>query len=105
MSRISKYLRQKCTLQRCLRDTKGEIVRNSYGEPQYDEELVIPCRREVRTQKVMTTDGSILTATSVYYLDPHDLVSVEDLVDGHVVLTVTEYTGSSGLLEGIQVTV
>lgn len=100
MSRMSKYLHQKCQHAALKVDEAGKPILNQYGEPEYLPPVTVKCRRERSAQDVETTDGRIVRSTSVYYIDEKTTLQVNDKLDDKVILTLTEYTGSTGVCEG-----
>lgn len=100
MSRMTKYLHQRCEHEALNVDEKEEPILNQYGEPEYLTVVTVKCRRERSAQDVETTDGRIVRSTSVYYIDEKTVLRVNDKLDGKVVLNLTEYTGSTGKSEG-----
>lgn len=106
MSKMTKFLKQKTTLQLMQRTKDGEPVLNEYGEPLYQSRITtIKCRKEVSTQDVITTVGSAKKSATVFYLDNTDSVSIGDKLEGKPILTVQEYINSQGLCEGYEVMV
>ncbi len=102
MSRITKYLKQKCTYEKLKRDKEGKIVIDKYGEPQYEAPIVIKCRREDLTQDVQTNTGAILKSGTRYFTDEKNTIQANDKLDGKTVLKVLEYTNQFGSAEGYE---
>ncbi len=101
MSRLTKYLKQFATYQRVQRDEfTGDPVLDQYGKPLYDESVDIKCRKQQVSDDVQTSNGSIVRSSSQYYLDLDTTVTIEDLLDGRVVLQVEDYVGATGRHEG-----
>ena len=97
---MSKFLRQTCILERAVRNDSGEPARDTYGEALYEAPVTLRCRRERTTRDVLTASGSVLRSSSTYYIDETQLIRPDDKIDGHVVLTVEEYTNEHGGTEG-----
>ncbi len=102
MSRITKYLRQKCTYEKLKLDDKGNTLLDKFGEPQYEAPEVIKCRREETVQDVQTNTGAILKSTTCYFTDEKHSIHANDKLDGNPILKVQEYTNQSGVAEGYE---
>lgn len=102
MSRMTKFLKQDCTLEQLERDSAGKPVLNRFGEFSYLQSATIKCRRERTTQDVQTSNGSIIKSVTRYFTDQHVLISPDDKLDGHVVLEVAEYINQLGRVEGYE---
>jgi hypothetical protein len=74
-----------------------------FGEIQYQAPVTLKCRRETAHEDVQTTNGSIVRATTVYYLDDAVPILAGYRIDSHVVVSVTDYVNSQGLVEGYEV--
>lgn len=105
MSRMTKFLRQKCVLEQCIRNEDGSPDLNDYGEFQYKFGVVIPCRHESSFKDVQTVDGSVVRSTATYYVDEKYKVAADDRIDGKVIVSVAEYINSLGKSEGYEVLV
>ena len=102
MSRITKYLRQKCTYEKLKRKPDGTVSLDKYGEPQYEAPVIIPCRRETTIQDVQTSTGAILKSSTRYLTDNKHSIQADDKLDGKAVLKVQEYTNQFGVAEGYE---
>lgn len=102
MSRISKYLKQKCSYEKLKRDNKGEVVLDKFGEPQYESSKTIKCRRETSVQDVQTNTGAILKSSTRYFTDDKQSIQADDKLDGKTVLKVQEYINQFGIAEGYE---
>lgn len=102
MSRMSKYLRQKCTYEKLLRGVDGAILLDKFGEPQYEAAEEIKCRRETFIQEVQTNTGAILKSSTRYFTDDRQTIQANDKLDGKAVLKVQEYTNQFGITEGFE---
>lgn len=100
MSRMTKYLRQKCTYEKLKLDKSGKAVLDKYGEPQYEPPVVIKCRRELFVQEVQTNTGAILKSTTRYFTDNTYTIRANDKLGGMPVLKVQEYVNQFGGPEG-----
>lgn len=101
MSRMTKYLKQKCSLEQLVRDPDTQKpVLDAYGEPQHQPPQVRACRREKVIKDVYTATGSIIRVDTRYYLDGSLFVDAGDRVDGRDVIGVEEYTNEYGEPEG-----
>lgn len=105
MSRMTKYLKQTCTLQRMLIDENGEATLNIYGEPAFQPAITIKCRRERSFKDVLTVTGAMKQSAITYYLDEAQPIQLGDLVDGKPVIDFEEYTNENGKTEGYMVVV
>lgn len=102
MSRITKFLNQKCQHSRAIRDASGRPILNKYGEVERGLPTTRKCRKEKITKDVQTSNGSIVRSYSVYYFDETITVDVDDALDGNPVLSVSEYRNVMGVLEGYE---
>jgi hypothetical protein len=102
MSRITKYLKQKCTYEKAKRDASGKILLDKFGEPQYEAPETIKCRRETTIQDVQTNTGAILKSTTRYFTDDTHIIQANDKLDGKAVLKVQEYIDQFGRAEGFE---
>lgn len=102
MSRMTKFLRQRCTVERYVVEN-GQPKLNMFGELQYQPPVTLKCRCEASHKDVQTANGSVIRATTVYYLDDTTPIMAGYRVDGHVVVSVTGYVNSQGLVEGYEV--
>ena len=102
MSRMTKFLKQSCTFEAAVRDARGEISLNKYGEARYEAPIILKCRRERTTKDVLTANGSVVRSASIYYTDESQVIRPDDKIDGRVVLSVEEYTNELGLTEGFE---
>ena len=102
MSRITKYLRQKCSYEKLKRDKSGKSLLDKFGEPQYEAAEIIKCRREETIQDVQTSTGAILKSSTRYLTDEKHPVAANDRLDGKIVLKVQEYVNQFGAIEGYE---
>lgn len=91
---------QQCTFRAATRNDLGEVVRNQFGEVQYEPEKILKCRLEQTVEDILTPNGSILRSSSIYYTDDSQVIRTDDTLDGRVVLYVEVYTNSCGGTEG-----
>lgn len=102
MSRMTKFLRQKCRLEKYIEEN-GQPKLNDFGEFQYDSPLVVKCRHEVSYRDVQTANGSIIRTTSVYYFDESHEIKPDYRIEGKVVVSVKGYINGLGNVEGYEV--
>ena len=102
MSRLTKYLKQQCTLELVKRDTSGNVLMNRYGEPDYNTSVKVRCRKERISKDILTTNGSVSKSVSRYYLDNDVEVRVGDKLDGRVVTKVSDFVNEFGVSEGYE---
>ena len=100
MSRMTKYLKQKCTYEKPKYSKDGEILFDKFGGYQYEEAAVIKCRREETVQEVQTSTGAILKSTARYFTDAAHPVQVNYKLDGMTVIKAHEYINQFGRPEG-----
>ena len=62
---------------------------NNRGEPVYGPPTTIPCRRQLKTQEIITPDKQVIKVERVYYVK--DAVVPGDKLDGHLVQMVEEW--------------
>lgn len=98
MSRIRKFLNQKASHEAVSLDSLGEPIMNKYGELQYDSAVLIPCRRERYVRDVETSTGALQKSSSRYVTV--DEISLNDKLDGLVVLIIGDYVYGDGTIEG-----
>lgn len=103
MSRMTKFLRQRCSVEICQRDADGNPMLNDYGENLYQPAQEVKCRHENSVRDVQTSNGSILRSTSRYYLDEAVQIAADDKIDGKVVVISTQYINAIGAIEGYEV--
>lgn len=102
MSRVTKFLRQTCELERyVLKNGKPEL--NDFGELQYARPVTTRCRREESHKDVQLANGSIVRVTSVYYFDDSQEIKSGYRINGSVVVQVVSLTSSAGRVEGYEV--
>ena len=102
MSRMTKYLKQRCSLERFV-ETKGVPKLNKFGEIQYQPAQTVRCRRESSHKDVQTANGSIVRSTARYFLDESVPVKVDYRIDGATVVSVVDYINNMGIVEGYEV--
>lgn len=102
MSRMTKYLRQKCTYEKLGRSLDGEVFLDKFAEPQYELSTIIKCRRETFVQEIQTNTGVILKSSTRYFVDNKQTIQANDKLDGKPVLKVQEYVNQFGILEGFE---
>lgn len=102
MSRMTKFLRQKCLVE-VLISENGKPKLNEFGEFQYAPPIAVRCRHEMRCKDIQTPNGSIARVTSTYYFDESQPIEVDYLIDGKVVVQVVGYTNALGKIEGYEV--
>lgn len=100
MSRMTKFLKQKCSYEKALRNPQGEVQLDAYGEVQYEEEKTLKCRREKTIRDVQTPTGAILRSSTRYFFDDGIVAEASDRVDGRPILEVEEYVNQLGKIEG-----
>ena len=102
MSRMTKYLKQKCTYEKLKRDENGKVLLDKFGDPLYEAPEVIKCRRETTIEEVQTNTGAVLKSTTRYFTDDRHSIQANDKLDGKAVLKVQEYTNQFGVAEGFE---
>lgn len=73
------------------------------GEPTYGPPVFIPCRRQLRTQEIITPDKQVIKTEYVYYVK--DAVCPGDKLDGRLVQMVAEWTMLGGRIMGYKAVV
>lgn len=102
MSRMTKFLKQRCKLEK-LTIENGQPKLNDFGEFQYNAPIELRCRHESSHKDVQTANGSIVRSTSRYFFDESQAIAADDRIDGKVVISVTEYVNGLGNIEGYEV--
>ena len=103
MSRMTKFLKQTCSLEKYAVEENGQPSMNMFGELQYQAPITLKCRHEMSHKDVQTTNGSIVRSTSVYYVDESVEVKADYRIDGCVVLSAISYVNGLGAIEGYEV--
>lgn len=101
MSRMTKFLKQKCTLEKLIVEN-GQPKLNDFGEFQYDVPIELRCRHESSHKDIQTSNGSIVRSTSRYFLDESTDIKADYRIDGKVIISVTEYVNGLGKVEGYE---
>lgn len=102
MSRMTKYLKQKCTYEKLKRNQAGKVLLDKFGEPQHEAPIVLKCRFETSTQEVQTNTGAVLTSIARYFTDDKHIIQVGDKLGGRSVVKVQEYINQFGVAEGFE---
>lgn len=103
MSRMTKFLKQTCQLEKANRNEYGEIQLDKFGKIYYKNPIEIKCRREKIFKSVQISNGSILQSSIRYFTDESILIEVNDKLDNKVVLEVEEYINHLGQVEGYEI--
>lgn len=103
MSKMTKFLKQTCQVEAYVLTEEGNAETNRFGEIIYQEPVECRCRREKCVKDVQTANGSVVQATTRYFLDDSFELQPDYRIDGHVVLTVEEYINGLGKSEGYEV--
>ena len=103
MSRMTKFLRQECEVEKAVRDFNGKTTLSIYGDIEYAAPVTTKCRREKHVSDIQTSNGAIVKASTRYYLDESIEILVDDRIDGHVVLNCEEYVDQFGFCVGYEV--
>lgn len=102
MSRMTKYLKQKCVYEKLKYDENGKVLLDKYGDPQFESPVNIKCRRETTIQEVQTSTGAVLKSSTRYFTDDKQSIKAGDKLDGKPVLKVQEYINQFGSAEGFE---
>lgn len=102
MSRMTKYLKQKCTYEKLKYSENGEVLHDTFGEPLHETLETIKCRREESIQDIQTSTGAILKSSTRYFTDEKHAIHAGDKLDGKAVLKSTGYTNQFGDIEGFE---
>lgn len=102
MSRMTKFLKQKCLLEKYIEEN-GQPKLNVFGELEYQAPITLKCRHEMSHKDFQTTNGSIVRSTSVYYVDESIEIKADYRIDGHVVVSAISYVNGLGEIEGYEV--
>jgi hypothetical protein len=73
------------------------------GQPVYGDETVVPCRRQTKTQEIITPDKQTIKVEHVYYLAQS--AKEGDSLDGRRVQYVAEMVGLGGTVIGYKAVV
>lgn len=102
MSRMTKFLKQKCLFEQAKRDSKGEVLLDVYGSVLYKAVKRIKCRKEECIKDVQTSNGAILQSSTRYFIDNSVEVHADDKLDGKTVLQTESYVNHLGHIEGYE---
>lgn len=102
MSRMTKFLKQHCSLEK-FQSVDGAPKLDSFGNVIYEPPIRVRCRHEQSCKTLQTANGSIVRATSVYYVDESHEILPEYRIDGHVVISAVSYVNGLGKVEGYEV--
>lgn len=102
MSRMTKFLKQKCKLEKLVVEN-GQPKLNDFGEFQYAAPIELKCRHEPSYKDIQTANGSVVRSTSRYFLDESVSIAADYRIDGKVVISVIEYVNGLGRVEGYEV--
>lgn len=102
MSRLTKYLKQLCSLERAETDLQGVVELDRYGEPLYAQPIQVRCRRESYIKDTPTSTGAVMHSSTRYFLEGTTKVSVGDRIDNRAVIAVETYINSLGQIEGYE---
>lgn len=103
MSRMTKFLRQKCQVEAYALDESGNPEHNRFGELIYQPPKTCRCRCEKITKDIKTDNGSIVQSKARYFLDGSMEIMTDYRIDGHVLLSVEDYINEYGKCEGYEV--
>lgn len=103
MSRMTKFLRQTCQVERYKLDENGNPEKNRFGEIIYQPPITCKCRHEILIKDIQTENGGLIRANSRYFLDESIELRADYRIDGRVILSVESYINEVGKLEGYEV--
>lgn len=103
MSRMTKFLKQKCQVEAYLVNENEVPETNRFGELLYAVPVIHKCRHEICFKDIQTSNGSIVRSSSRYFLDESVDLKTDYRIDGHVILSVESYINEIGKLEGYEV--
>lgn len=101
MSTMTKFLKQTCQFCAATR-SGGTTVLTEHGDIVYESPVELKCRRELCSRDMQTANGAIVKVSSRYFLDDSVQVQVDDTLDGHVILTCSEYVDQFGVCVGYE---
>ena len=94
------YLNQTCEVAKLLRDASGKAILDAYGSPTFNASAKVPCRKELSTAVVQTSNGDIVQAQYIYYVA--EQVDFGDKIDDRSVVSVSQYTTLAGVVIGYE---
>ena len=103
MSRMTKFLKQICSVERYKEKDTNDAETNRFGEYIYEEPIQCKCRNEVCFKDIKTENGSVVRSTSRYFLDESVEIKPDYRIDGKVAITVETYINQFGTVEGYEV--
>lgn len=105
LSRMTKFLKQKAKIAIMKVNEEGKPVLDQYGDPSYQPEVEVKCRRERKLRDVLSQTGSTVRSETTYYFDESISIRVGDRVDGKPIIDFEEYIDGDGKLVGYEVVV
>jgi len=90
---LDNYLNQKAAYKAAQRNDEG-LVSDEWGQPQYGAKRTVVCRRQAKTQEVLTSDGQKVETSTIYYLVSE--VFEGDQLDKLRVVAVAEWVTLGG---------
>lgn len=103
MSRMTKFLKQTCSVEPYSVAEDGNAETNRFGEVIYSEPIECKCRYEVFFRDIQVENGSIIRSTARYFLDESLEIKADYRIDGNVVISVETYINQLGKVEGYEV--
>lgn len=103
MSRMTKFLRQECQVEKYVETDEGNAETNRFGEIQYQPPIICKCRHEVCFRDVQDANGSVVKSVARYFLDEKIELKADYRIDGRVIITVESYINERGKVEGYEV--
>lgn len=100
MSRLTKFLRQTCSVEKLKVNEDGSAVFDKYGNPEYEEAVTTRCRMEPSSELVQDSTGHMVRSTATYYVDNSVTLSVGDRINGKPIIKVDAYVVACGATIG-----
>lgn len=73
------------------------------GQPTYGVNVPVRCRRQSKAQNVLTATGQTVKTQHVYYTN--SVVREGDMLDGKIVMGISQWTGLNGEIIGYRAVV
>lgn len=103
MSRLTKFLKQKCIVQPYALGVGGAPLLNDFGELQYTSSKTCKCRHEIAYKDVQDYNGQIVKSQARYFLDNSYEIKANYKIDGKIVISVATLVNGVGKCEGYEV--
>lgn len=92
-------------MQLIARSANNEPIIDLYGNIQYEDPVIVKCRKRRNFQEILTAGGTAIRSAITYTLDNTYNIEVGDLLDGKPIIDFYEYVNENGIREGFKAVV